>query len=88
MTNKNSNNANQIVPEVRPATAPPPEAYRLPKKGQRDPHFGLSRSWYYASEKAGELQLLRLRKRGNIRGVTLVPYAAVAELIKKAAEAR
>jgi hypothetical protein len=77
-----------------PVTAPPattvqlgnPEVYRLPKQGQRDPYHGMSRSWYYGAEKAGQLKLIRLRKRGNIRGVTLVPFAAVADMIRRAAE--
>ena len=77
-----------------PVTAPPattvqlasPEVYRLPKQGHRDPYHGMSRSWYYGAEKAGQLKLIRLRKRGNIRGVTLVPFAAVADMIRRAAE--
>ena len=63
-----------------------PEVYRLPKQGQRDPYHGMSRSWYYGAEKAGQLKLIRLRKRGNIRGVTLVPFVAVADMIRRAAE--
>ena len=63
-----------------------PEAFRLPRQGQRDPYFGLSRAWYYEAEKAGLLKLIRLRKRGNLRGVTLVPFEAVAELVRQAAE--
>jgi hypothetical protein len=63
-----------------------PETYRLPGQNKRDPYWGLSRSWYYEAEKAGFLKLIRLRKRGNMRGVTLVPFRAVAELIRHAAE--
>lgn len=78
---------------TNPVIAPPaltvqlanPETYRLPKQGTRDPYHGMTRSWYYGAEKAGQLNLIRLRKRGNIRGVTLVPFAAVADLIRKAA---
>ena len=54
-----------------------PEFFRLPKAGERDPHFGLSRSFYYEAETLGLLQLVRIRKRGRIRGVTLVPYDRV-----------
>ena len=75
-----------IAPPVVAVHSAPPEVYRLPKSGQRDPYHGLSRSWYYAAEKAGELRLIRLRKRGNVRGVTLVPFAAVAELVRRAYE--
>ena len=62
-----------------------PETYRLPRQGQRDPYHGMSRSWYYSAEKDGLLKLIRLRRRGNIRGVTLVPFQAVADLIRNAA---
>ena len=75
-----------IASPVVAAHFAPPEVYRLPKSGQRDPYHGLSRSWYYAAEKAGDLRLIRLRKRGNVRGVTLVPFAAVAELVRRAYE--
>jgi hypothetical protein len=62
----------------------PPETYRLPRQNERDPYWGLSRAYYYEAEKAGMLKLIRLRKKGNLRGVTLVPYRAVAELIQRA----
>ena len=65
-----------------------PETFRLPRPGERDPFWGLGRSFYYAAEKAGDIKLIRLRKRGNIRGVTLVPYDAVAKLVHEAAGGR
>lgn len=57
-----------------------PETFRLPAKGG-DPFFGMTRSWYYAAEADGRLRLIRIRKRGNQRGVTLVPYDAVRALV-------
>jgi hypothetical protein len=57
-----------------------PEFFRMPQKGG-DPYFGLSRSYYYNLEVQGRLQLVRLRSRGNLRGVTLIPYGKVAGLI-------
>jgi hypothetical protein len=54
-----------------------PETFRLPKPGERDPHFGLSRTFYYELEAAGAIQLIRLRKRGNMRGITLIPFDQV-----------
>ncbi|MEY2480644.1 MAG: hypothetical protein QOI04_1571 [Verrucomicrobiota bacterium] len=51
-----------------------PETFRLPKAGQRDPYFGLPRTTYYELEKAGTITFLRLRKRGNMRGTTLIPF--------------
>jgi hypothetical protein len=58
-----------------------PEFFRLPKAGG-DPYFGLGRSYYYKGEKDGHWKLVRLRKRGKLRGVTLVPYDAVAEFVR------
>ena len=59
-----------------------PEFFRLPKSGG-DPYFGLGRSYYYEGEKQGNWRLIRLRQRGKLRGVTLVPYDAVAAFIRK-----
>lgn len=59
----------------------PPTTFRLPQSGTRDPYFGLTRSFYYASEAAGQLKLVRLTKRGNQRGVTLVPYDAILKIL-------
>lgn len=66
---------------VAAASASRPEAFRLPSKGP-DPHFGLSRSYYYEGEKLGWWKLIRLRKRSKIRGVTLVPYDAIAAHVR------
>jgi hypothetical protein len=54
-----------------------PETFRLPKPGQRDPYFGLPRTTYYELEKDGAIRLIRLRKRGQIRGTTLIPFDQV-----------
>jgi len=56
--------------------------FRLPPKGV-DPHFGFTRTWYYQAEAEGKLILIRVRSRGKARGVTLVEYAAVKELIEQ-----
>ena len=61
-----------------------PEFFRLPKSGG-DPYFGLGRSYYYEGEKHGYWRLIRIRQRGKLRGVTLVPYDAVAAFIRKQA---
>jgi hypothetical protein len=63
-----------------------PEFFRLPKSGG-DPYFGLGRSYYYEGEKHGYWRLIRLRQRGKLRGVTLVPYDAVAAFIRKRGKA-
>ena len=62
-----------------------PEFFRLPKGGG-DPHFGLGRSYYYEGEKHGYWRLVRIRQRGKLRGVTLVPYDAVAAFVRKQME--
>ena len=59
-----------------------PEFFRLPKSGG-DPYFGLGRSYYYEGEKHGYWRLVRIRQRGKLRGVTLVPYDTVAAFIHK-----
>ena len=73
------------VPLASGAQPQPPETFRLPRNKERDPFFSLSRAYYYEAEKAGMIKLIRLRKKGHLRGVTLVPYRAVAELIQRAA---
>lgn len=62
-----------------------PETFRLPKMGG-DPFFGFGRSYYYEGEKRGYWRLIRIRQRGKLRGVTLVPYDAVVAFIRKQAE--
>jgi hypothetical protein len=64
-----------------------PEFFRLPKAGG-DPFFGLGRSYYYEGEKNGFWRLVRIRQRGKLRGVTLVPYDAVAAFIRKQGRAQ
>jgi hypothetical protein len=74
----------QTVPRNEGAARPsqsPAEFFRLPKSGG-DPYFGLGRSYYYEGEKLGWWQLKRLRQRGKLRGITLVPYDAVAAFIR------
>jgi hypothetical protein len=58
-----------------------PECYRLPKSGG-DPYFGFTRSFYYEGENRGYWKLVRVRERGKLRGVTLVPYDAVSAFIR------
>jgi len=64
-----------------------PEFFRLPKSGG-DPYFGLGRSYYYEGEKQGYWKLSRIRQRGKLRGVTLVPYDAIAAFIRNQARAK
>lgn len=62
-----------------------PEFYRLPAKGG-DPYFGFTRSYYYEGENRGYWKLAHIRERGKLRGVTLVPYDAVAAFVRKQME--
>jgi hypothetical protein len=59
-----------------------PEFYRLPKGDGGDRFFGLTRTFYYEGEKRGYWRLARIRDRGKLRGVTLVPYDAVAAFVR------
>jgi hypothetical protein len=71
-----------------------PEFFRLPKSKSKDaeseaksesvvdPYFGFSRSFYYEGEQRGYWKLVRIRKRGKLRGVTLIPYDAVARFVR------
>jgi len=58
-----------------------PEFFRLPPTGG-DRYFGFTRSFYYEGEKRGYWKLARIRDRGKLRGVTLVPYDAIAAFIR------
>jgi hypothetical protein len=55
-----------------------PETFRLPRYGERDPYFGLTRNSYYFGESQGWWKLVRLIAEGKEKGITLVPFAAVA----------
>jgi hypothetical protein len=46
----------------------------------------LGRSYYYEGEKRGYWRLARIRERGKLRGVTLVPYDAVAAFVRSQME--
>ena len=59
------------------------EFFRLPAPGKRDPHFGLSRGWYYKAAGFGEIKMVALRQRGSLRGVRLVAYDSVADYIRR-----
>ncbi len=64
-----------------------PETFRLPKPNSGgDPFFHFSRSFYYEGEQRGYWRLIRIRQRGKQRGVTLVPYDAVARFVRSQME--
>lgn len=60
------------------------EFFRLPQPGKRDPHFGLSRAWYYKASALGEIRMIAVRQRGALRGVRL--YDSVADYIRRAGQ--
>jgi hypothetical protein len=68
--------------DARSRDAQKPEFFSLPKSGVRDLYFGLPRTTYYELEKAGAIRLVRLRKRGNIRGTTLIPFDQVLAYLR------
>lgn len=61
-----------------------PEFFRLPPRGP-DPYFGITRPAYYRLEERGAIRLVRIRDRGKLRGITLVPYDTVAAFIRSQA---
>jgi hypothetical protein len=63
-----------------------PEFYRLPKGSGGDQFFHLTRTFYYEGEKRGYWRLARIRERGKPRGITLVPYDAVAAFVRSQME--
>ena len=64
-----------------------PETFRLPKPNSGgDPYFHFTRSYYYEGEQRGYWRLIRIRERGKQRGVTLVPYDAVAAFVRSQME--
>src|SRR5437773_862022 len=66
------------------ARASRPEFFRLPKPNSGgDPFFHINRSYYYEGEKNGWWKLVRLRQRGKLRGITLVPFDAVAQFVRR-----
>jgi hypothetical protein len=75
-------NANNITTQTPRIGGIEPEFFRLPLHGH-DVYFGLTRSFYYSAEKRGYFKLKRLREKGKLRGVTLVPYHAVKEFLSR-----
>jgi len=69
------------APREAAQSASRPETFRLPKAAERDPFFGFSRTFYYEGEHRGYWRLIRIRERGKLRGVTLVPFDAVARFV-------
>lgn len=74
------------LPPQDPAGLHRIEFFRLPQPGKRDPHFGLSRAWYYKAATLGEIRMIAVRQRGALRGVRLVVYDSVAAYIRRAGE--
>jgi len=62
-----------------------PEFYRLPKGGGGDPYFGFTRTFYYEGEARGYWKLVRIRERGKLRGITLVPFDMVSSFVRSQA---
>jgi hypothetical protein len=58
-------------------------SFRLPRPGERDPHFGLPRAKYYQLEAEGRLRLLRLRDKNKARGTTLVLVAEMMRVLEE-----
>ena len=79
-------NSSVFTPPLTNATPQRVEFFRLPAPGKRDPHFGLSRGWYYKATALGEIKMVAVRQRGALRGVRLVVYDSVCDYIRRAAQ--
>ena len=77
-------NSSVFTPPLTNATPQRVEFFRLPAPGKRDPHFGLSRGWYYKAAALGEIKMVAVRQRGALRGVRLVVYDSVCDYIRRA----
>jgi hypothetical protein len=85
--NSGEHPATTVAPSEAASSAPQrPEWFRLPKSGG-DQYFGFTRSFYYEGEARGYWKLVRIRERGKLRGVTLVPYDAVSNFVRAQMEA-
>jgi hypothetical protein len=60
-----------------------PEYFRLPKAKENDPFFGLTRAYYYMLEARGLLKFVRIRDKGKEKGITLIRYRDVLNVINK-----
>ncbi len=78
-------NASSKTPSRAQNETGKPELFPLPQRGQ-DPYLGLGRSSWYDLERRGLLQLVRVRKPGNVNGKVLIPYAKALAAINKLAE--
>ena len=81
ITNTGKHPATVAPSEAASSASQRPETFRLPKSGV-DPFFGFGRSFYYRGEQLGYWRLIRIRERGKLRGVTLVPYDVVAAFVR------
>jgi hypothetical protein len=60
----------------------PPTYFRLPKSGERDDWFQLSKTAYYNLAQAGHIRLVRITKPEQDRGTTLVKYAEMLAYVQ------
>ena len=79
-------NQSPLIPPIADATSQRVEFFLLPAPGKRDPHFGLSRGWYYKAAGLGEIKMVAIRQRGALRGVRLVVYDSVCAYIHRTAQ--
>jgi hypothetical protein len=77
---------NSVVNQHEASLTARPDFYRLPKGSGGDQFFHFTRTFYYEGEKRGYWRLIRIRERGKLRGVTLVPYDAVAAFLRSQME--
>jgi hypothetical protein len=55
---------------------------RMPKKGSKDPEFGLSRSLLYKWRKIGLISTMTITQPGCSRGITYIERKSLLKLIE------
>jgi hypothetical protein len=78
MKNTNTQCAESRAPSVAPATK---EYFRLPRWGEKDAVFDLSRKTYLRLEKEGAIKFVRVCRPGRTRGSVLVNVESVREYL-------
>jgi hypothetical protein len=65
-----------------------PFSFRLPREGERDPTYGLTRNAYYQFDREGLIKLRRLTTPGKSKGRTLVLHSEVQALLQSQAKVK
>ncbi len=59
---------------------------RFPAGRERDPHFGLSRGWFYKNAALGRIKLITVKDPGASKGVSFIDVASVLSYLASCAD--